>query len=334
MKFANPGAINMWWLVIGMFFLYVWSERKKQKLKQKFAQKKLLSELTRSVDTKKQQIKNILILLSLGLIIFSLMRPQWGFRWYKVKRIGLDIIIALDTSKSMLAQDIKPNRLKRAKIAIKDFVSHLKGDRIALLPFAGEAFLLCPLTVDYSGFLLSLDSVDVNTIPRGGTAISTAIEKAIKSYQQGVARKYKILIIISDGEDHQGNILKTVELAKKEGIKIFCIGVGTLEGELIYTTDKEGNRIFLKDAEGKVVKTKLNEELLKKIALTTGGSYIRAGAKEFGLNQIYKEYLSRMEKREFKSELVKRYQERFHLPLLFAFLLLVGELFIDEKKRK
>jgi len=327
MKFANWEAVHLLWVVIGVGWFLVWAARRKEKLKEKFAQKKLLPELTCLVNTRRQRIKDILIVFALGLIVVSFMRPQWGFHWREVKRKGLDILIALDTSKSMLAQDVSPNRLQRAKLAIEDFVTHLEGDRIGLIAFSGEAFLQCPLTVDYNGFLLSLKSIEVGIIPRGGTSLSRAIEEAIRSYKGGV-KKYKVLIIISDGEDHEGDPIRAAKLAKKEGIKIFSIGIGTPEGDLIYVIDEKGNKTFLKDAQGNVVKTRLDEVTLQKIALITGGSYVRAGAREFGLNLIYKKKLSKMEKREIKSRMIKQYEERFQIPLLLAFLLLLGELFI------
>jgi Ca-activated chloride channel family protein len=186
--------------------------------------------------------------------------------------------------------------------------------------------------VDYGGFLFSVDSLNVNIIPRGGTSISQAIKEAIRGYEGGL-KKYKVLILITDGEDHEGNPEKTAEEAKREGVKVFCIGIGTPEGELITLTDEKGNKTFLKDSQGNVVKTRLDETTLQKIALTTGGSYIRSGATEFGLDLIYEEKLSKMEKRELESKLAKQFEERFQIPLALAFLLLMGELFISERKR-
>jgi len=332
-RFGNIGAVHLLWVIVFLAWFYFWAAKRKRSVLKKFAQKDLLPELTNSVDNSKQRLKIILTFTAVVLILFSFMRPQWGFRWQEVKRRGLDIIIALDTSKSMLASDVKPNRLERSKLAIRDFVKILRGDRIGLIAFSGEAFLQCPLTVDYSGFLLSLNSLSVDTIPRGGTSLSKAIQEALKSYKGGV-NKYKVLILITDGEDHEGNAVKAAEIAKKEGLKIFCIGIGTPKGELISITDEKGNKTFLKDSRGNVVKTRLDELILQKIALTTGGSYVRSGATEFGLNLIYKEKLSKMEKRELKSKMAKQYVERFQVPLLLAFLLLAAELFICESKRE
>ena len=296
-----------------------------------FAQKDLLNELTGPLDRKKQRMKTVVVLVSVLMIIIALIRPQWGFEWQEVKRSGLDILIAIDTSNSMLAEDVKPNRLERSKLAVKDLIKKLRGDRVGLIAFAGSAFLQCPLTVDYSGFMLSLDSIDVETIPKGGTSLTSAIKTALDSYEGG--KKHKILVIITDGEDHEGNLVELAEKAKEKGIKIFTIGIGTKEGELIPVTDESGNVSFLKDKKGNVVKTRLDEATLQKIALNTGGSYVKATSTEFGLDLIYEEKLSKMEKREIEDKMVKKYKERFQIPLFIALLLLCIEPFIRERKK-
>ncbi|MCM8780414.1 MAG: VWA domain-containing protein [Candidatus Omnitrophica bacterium] len=331
MRFGYIQAAYLFWLVFALIGFLLWSEIKRRKALERFADKNLLVVLISSFDVRKHRLKIIMIIFSFCLMIFALMRPQWGFKWQKIQRKGLDIMIAVDVSKSMLAEDIKPNRLERVKLALVDFVRHLKGDRIGLIAFAGTAFVQCPLTMDYDGFLLSVKALDVNTIPKPGTSITAAIRQAIESYEGGF-KKYKVLIIITDGEDHEGDPLKAAELAKEEGIRIFCIGIGTPEGELIPITDDNGNKIFLKDKTGAVVKTRLDETVLQKIALATGGSYVRSGPKEFGLDLIYNQRLSEMERRELESKMAKQYEERFQLPLLLAFLFLIGEFLMGESK--
>jgi len=295
MRFANIEAAYLFWVVVALVGFFFWVNAQRQKALENFADKNLLATLLHSFDIRKYRIKQLLLIIVFTLGVFALMRPQWGFKWQGIKRKGLDIFIAVDVSKSMLAEDIKPNRLERTKLALADFVKYLKGDRIGLIAFAGSAFVQCPLTVDYNGFLLSVAALDTNTIPKGGTSISSAIEEAIKSYEGGL-KKYKVLIIITDGEDHEGDPLKMAELAQKEGIKIFCIGIGTKEGELIPVIDESGNKSFLKDRNGAVVKTRLDETTLQKIALATGGSYVRASNREFGLDLIYKENWLRWKK--------------------------------------
>jgi Ca-activated chloride channel family protein len=331
MKFANPQAAQLFWLIVALAGFFFWVNSRRKKSLETFADKNLLATLLASFDSGKYRLKQILIIAVFSLAAFSLMRPQWGFKWQEIKRKGLDILVAVDVSKSMLADDIKPNRLERTKLALADFVKRLKGDRIGLIAFSGSAFVQCPLTVDYSGFLLSVDALDINTIPKGGTSISSAIRQAIESYE-GRLKKYKVLIIITDGEDHEGDPVKAAEFAQKDGIKIFCIGIGTGEGELIPVTDESGNKVFLKDRSGAVVKSRLDEAVLQKIALATGGSYVRASPKEFGLDLIYKEKLSGMEKRELETKMAKQYEERFQIPLAIAFLLLAAEFLISERK--
>lgn len=332
MRFGNIHAIYLLWLILALVLFYFWVLKRRRRAMEDFAQESLLSELTSSFDMRKKRLKLFLLSLAIFLSLFSLMRPQWGVHWEKVKRKGLDILIAIDTSNSMLAEDVKPNRLERSKLAVEDLIRKLEGDRIGLIAFSGTAFLQCPLTIDYNGFLLSLNDLDTHTIPRGGTSISSAIKEAIKTYKGG-EKKYKILVLITDGEDHEGDAIKVAEQAKKEGIKIFCIGIGTKEGELIPIMDESGHRVFLKDRRGNFVKTRLDEVTLQKIALTTGGSYVHATGAEFGLDLIYKQKLSKMEKRELKSKMAKHYEERFQIPLALSLLLLFLEPLIGERKK-
>ncbi|MCM8797826.1 MAG: VWA domain-containing protein, partial [Candidatus Omnitrophica bacterium] len=204
MKFANTQAAYIFWLIIALIGFFLWVNAKRNRLLATFADNNLLAELLDSFDIRKYRFKQGLIIAFFSLAVFSLMRPQWGFKWQEIKRKGLDILVAVDVSKSMLAEDIKPNRLERTKLALGDFVKHLKGDRIGLIAFSGSAFVQCPLTVDYNGFLLSVGALDTNIIPKGGTSISSAIRQAIDSYEGGL-KKYKVLIIITDGEDHEGD---------------------------------------------------------------------------------------------------------------------------------
>ena len=331
MTYANPDNLPLIAAVIFLTIFYMWSLRRRRKLSEKFIDKNLLKSMSSALSAGRRMVKIALVSLAVWLAVFSLMRPQWGFRWEEMKRYGLDIMIAMDVSKSMLAQDVKPNRLERSKLAVKDMVAKLKGDRVGLIAFAGTAFLQCPLTSDYSGFLLALDDLDAETIPRPGTSITSAI-KAASSILQGADKKFKVLVIITDGEDHEGDPVKMSVEAGKEGLKVFCVGVGTKGGELIPVIDDRGSRVFLKDKAGNVVKSALNEDVLQKIALNTGGAYIRATGSEFGLNTLYDQKISRLEKREFESQMRKQYIERFQIFLWMAIILLFLEPFIRERK--
>jgi Ca-activated chloride channel family protein len=341
MQFGNRQAFFLLWLVFCLVIFYLWAFRSKARLIERFVQKGLSAIVADSFNPTGFWLKAAVLLTACFFCILALARPQWGFRWEQVKRKGVDIFIALDTSRSMLAEDFKPNRLERSKLAILDLLKSLEGDRVGLVAFAGSAFIQCPLTNDYNGFFLSLNDVDTNTIPRGGTSISSAIKEAIRGFVphqrdpvigKGGTKKYRVLIVISDGEDHEGDALAAASQAEKAGIRIYCVGIATPQGELIAITDEAGNKTFLKDREGRVVKSRLNETLLEKIALATGGGYVHARPTEFGLNLLYSERISRMEKREIESKNKKRFYERFQIPLAIALALLLLEPFIPERK--
>lgn len=331
MRFGNIDASYLLWLVIFLGLFYAWAFKKRARALETLADKNLLPEITASLNASRQRLKTIFIASAVFFIVISFMKPQWGFSWEEVRKKGVDILIAIDVSKSMLAEDVKPNRLERSKLAVRDLLAKLGGDRVGLIAFSGSAFLQCPLTSDYTGFVLSLNDLGVDTIPRGGTSISSAIGEAIKTYKSETQDE-KTLVIITDGEDHEGDPIRAAEAARREKIKIFCVGIGTGEGELIPVKDETGQRVFLKDREGNIVKTRLDEATLGEIARITGGIYVRASGAEFGLDVLYRERFSKMGKRVFEDKLTKRYKERFQIPLFLAFLLLVTEIFIGERK--
>lgn len=332
MHYANQGYIIM--IVagtIGLTVFYLLVLRRRKVLMERFTDKRLLREMAPTVSTFRRVFKMAVMVTAIGLSLLALARPQWGFVWEETKRLGLDMLIAIDVSKSMLATDVKPNRLERSKFAVKDLVKKLNGDRIGLVAFAGTAFLQCPLTIDYNGFLLSLDDLTTGTIPRGGTSISGAIREAIGVFR-GPEKKYNVLVIITDGEDLEGDALKAAKEAAGLGVKIYCVGVGTAEGELIPSVGDGGERGYLADKKGNIVKTKLNEEILKNIAISTGGSYVHATQAEFGLTLLYDKSISKLEKKDIEAKMRKHYQERFQYFLAAAILLLLLEPLLPEKK--
>ena len=332
MRFGALFMAGWLWLAPAAALLFFLAARSRRKAIRRFAGAGE-NEIARSFAPGRKKIKDIVMIAAVFFMALALIRPQWGFKWQEVKRQGLDILIAIDTSNSMLAEDVRPNRLERAKLAIMDFVKQLRGDRIGLIAFSGTAFLQCPLTADYAGFLLTLQDVDVDTIPVGGTSLSKAIYTALKSYEGGKG-KYKILIIITDGEDLEGGVDEAIDKAKRDNVMISCVGMGTHEGELIPLKGEEGKKGFLRDAEGNVVKTRLDEETMKKIALSTGGVYVRSTGAEFGLNLIYEEKLSKLEKQDIESKMEKQYNERFQLPLALAFVLLLLEPMLGDRRRE
>lgn len=292
----------------------------------KFAAANLIDEVVSGLNIGRDRYKAIIIVIVFVLSIIALARPQWGYQWQEVKRQGLDILLVVDTSKSMLTQDVKPNRLERTKLAVKDLIRKLKGDRIGLVAFAGDAFMMCPLTSDYGGLLLSLNDLDSSVIPRGGTNVGGALEEAMKGYDKTPAQ-FKAIILVTDGDNLEGDPLLAAGKAKEKGIKIFSVGVGTQEGDLVRFQDEQGEWQFLKDEKDNFVKSRLNENLLQRIAYETGGAYVRSSGADFGLDYIYEQHLSKLEKREIDEKMEKRYFERFQFPLALAFLLLLWDTF-------
>ncbi|MBU0468004.1 MAG: VWA domain-containing protein [Candidatus Omnitrophica bacterium] len=297
----------------------------------KFANEHLINNIVEGFDAGRLVFKNVLLIFVFIFCIIALARPQWGFEWREIKRKGTDILLVIDVSKSMLTQDVKPNRLERTKLAVKDLIKKLKGDRIGTIAFAGDAFLVCPLTSDYSGFMLSLNDLDVDSVPRGGTNLSVAIDEALKNHSDEKVED-KAIIIITDGDNLEGDPMAAAKRAKEAGVNIYTVGIGTKEGELIQVKNERGSFEFLKDKKGNFVKSRLNDKLLGQISLETGGVYVKASGSEFGIDLIYDRYLSSREKKELESKQEKLYYQRFQLPLLIALALLLYQTGLSSKK--
>ncbi|MFI5396249.1 MAG: VWA domain-containing protein [Candidatus Binatia bacterium] len=327
-------APHLFWflaLVPAALAFFVWALRRRRAALRRFADARLLPALAPDLDERRQRWRAAMLLAALTLSVVALAGPKWGFHWEEVHREGIDIIVALDTSRSMLAEDVKPNRLARAKLAVQDLVKQLHGDRIGLVAFAGSAFVQCPLTLDYDAFAESLRAVDVGIIPKGGTALAEAITAGVEAFE-GHQGKHEAFILITDGEDHEGQIDEAAKQAADKGIKIYTVGIGTPDGDLIPIT-VDGQQSFLKDRKGQVVKSRLDDETLKKVATTTSGAYVHAEGPSLGLDVVYNDYIGRMEKRELTSTMERRFEERFQIPLLLAVLLLVLEPLVGERRR-
>jgi Ca-activated chloride channel family protein len=333
MIFAHP-----WWLLAGLAacgaLLWVWRRydaRQRLALGQ-FVAPHLRAQLTQSISGVRIIVKRVLFATSIGLLFVAITGPQAGYQWEQVKRRGNDIIFAVDTSRSMLTPDVKPNRLARAKLAIDDFVNHLNGDAVGLVAFAGSAFLQTPITLDYGAFRESLTALDTNIIPRAGTNITSAIQEA-QSALQHRPDSDKVLILVTDGEDLEGDSLTAAKAAAtQDGLKIFTVGVGSANGDLIPLPADQGGG-FLKDSEGHLIKSHLNESALKALAAATGGSYAPLGAKNQGLDAIYQEALAPLAKHDLDSRAQKVYTERFQWPLGAALALLLSSLMVGTRRR-
>jgi Ca-activated chloride channel family protein len=319
MKFGAPELIKWLLLVLPLAGLLVWLHRQRAARLARLISSNVWNTVIPGHSEKRGRRRTVLRLLALLCIGVAATRPQWGSHWEEVKQRGLDIIVVLDTSKSMLAEDIKPNRLKQAQWAVRDFVKQLKGDRIGLVAFAGSSFLQCPATIDYAAFTMMLDDLYAGIIPRGGTAIEQALKTAADSFDTK-SESDRVIILITDGEDHEGDPLSMAGELKKNNVRLFAIGVGTLDGELI--PSKEG---YVKDRQGQVVKSSLHEESLEKLARETGGFYVRSAPGDFGLDRIYKLGISGLQRNEQETRLAKVYEERFGWFAAAALLFLLAE---------
>ncbi|MBN1493998.1 MAG: VWA domain-containing protein [Candidatus Omnitrophica bacterium] len=329
------GDLNYAWfllLIPGVIMLFRFAGMRKKIAEQKFADLDLVKQLTMHVDSTRVTFKKVLLVLTFTLMVLSLMQPKWGFHWEEIKRKGIDIVVALDLSKSMLAEDIKPNRLERARMEIKNLINILQGDRIGIVTFAGTSFIHCPLTLDYATAKTFLDALDTDLIPEPGTNIGGAIEKALRSFE-GVDKQHQVLILITDGEDHEEKVMESVKDARSKGVIIYTIGIGSKVGAPIPITDEQGNKVYLKDRSGQVVVSKMDSEMLQKIALMTGGKNGTIGGAQFPLEDIYLNEISKMEKKELGSMRRKKYENRYQWPLAIALLLLLLEFFIPVTRR-
>jgi Ca-activated chloride channel homolog len=332
MRWGHAAYLYLLWLIVALVLFLRWAGARRRSAMESFADPALAGSLIVGMSLRRRRIKTFSLLLAMVLLILALAQPKWGYHWQRVTREGIDIVIAIDTSKSMLARDVKPDRLERAKMEVRELLDTLQGDRVALVAFAGSSYTVCPLTLDYAAVELFLKVVKVGVVPLGGTDIGGAIEQAIRIFQ-GEERKYRALIVLSDGEDHGARVEEAAKRAKELGVKIFAIGIGSTGGELIPVEAEGGKRAYLKDKEGKVVQTQLTENTLEQIALLTGGAYIYPSAGRFGLVDLYNEKISQMEKKELGERQRKVYEHRFQWPLGAALVLLCLEMLLSERKK-
>ena len=332
MQFGNPSLFWLLALVPLLAVFLTWAFRARRRALDRFAAPPLGENLAASVSRTARRWKAVLLVGAVLFAAIAMAGPRWGWEWRQVKRRGVDVFVLLDVSKSMLTEDVRPNRLTQAKFAVNDLLQKLEGDRVGLIAFAGTAFVQCPLTVDYEAFRLTLNDAGPSTIPRGGTAIGLAIRTALKAFEAGEGRDHAI-VLITDGEDTEGDPLGAADEATKNGVHIYAIGVGTSEGELIPVRADGGATEFLKDKEGKVVKSRLNEDVLRGIALKTQGIYVRSAAGDFGIDTIYDKGIAQLHREEYEARLQKKYFERFQWPLGIAFALLLLESFVSDRRR-
>ena len=332
MTFGAPQWLWGLLLIPALVALFIRAERHGIIRLREFVSARLLPQLAGTVNRPRRVLRFALQLLGLALAVISLAQPRWGYTFEDVKRKGLDLLIAVDTSRSMLSNDVQPNRLERVKLAARDLINELQGDRVGLIAFAGRAFLQAPLTIDYEAVMESINDLDTKTIPEGGTNISEAISLATQSFGKS-AMGNRALVIFTDGEELSGDAVKSAKTAADAGVRIFTIGVGTPAGSLIPVNGEDGETAFVKDSAGQVVKSKLDDKRLREIAQAAGGFYLHLENGPRTMQQIYTEGLAKMQAAEMDVRLSRRPIERYEWPLGTALITLALSILIGERKR-
>lgn len=332
MRFGEPTILLalLGVLLLGIFAF--WALARKKSLLQRFGDVPLIMKNAPYISFARQRSKVVILLLGVVFLVLALARFQMGTHLELLKREGIDLVVAIDVSTSMLVRDFKPNRLAKAKQEIRSIIQRLKGDRIGLVAFAGEAFIQCPLTLDYSAARFLLESVDNTSVSIQGTSLTAAIEMGTAAFEKQ-ERQHKVLLLLTDGEDHEGGAIEAAREARRQGVKIFTVGIGNPAGEPIPIVDRRGKQVgFKKDDDGEVIVSRLDDASLRKISQETGGKFYHATAGELELDRIFDE-ISTMEKKELEGTLVTRYDDRFQWPLLLAIFFVIGEFFLPERKQ-
>lgn len=334
MTFAEPQRLWLLavapWCVLGLLW---WGARTRRRLRTRFVPPRLLELLMAGWSPARERGRMILLTAASAFLVLAWARPQWGYTWEEVRRRGLDIVVAVDVSRSMLASDVQPNRLGRAKLAVRDLARVARSDRLALVAFAGSAVLLCPLTWDESVFLQTLDALEVGTVSDTGTSLAAGLEAALRAFQPDVDN-YRVVVLLTDGEDHEGGAVEAARRAASQGVRLFAIGVGTVEGDLLRVRGPQGREEYVRDEGGQVVKSRLNEGLLQEMAAATpGGFYLPLqGARV--VETLYERGLADLPRGEGTERFMRQLREQYHWPLALALLCLGVEWLWPERKRR
>lgn len=324
MGLAHPWQ-SVWLLALaGLIALVLWRERQRRRTLETIGALALMESLTESADPARRAIKRALLGAGILFLVLAMMGPQLGARLTPVSRVGLNILLAIDTSKSMLAEDLKPNRLERTKQDLATLVEKLQGNRVGVIAFAGAAFLQCPLTLDTRAANMFLRLIDTDLIPVPGTALGETISLALKSFES-VEGERRVLVLLTDGENHEKDLDRAVQRAASAGLRIYALGIGEPHGEPIPLRDATGRLVeYKKDQNGKTIITKLDEAALQHIASQTGGSYYRASPSGLELDRLLDE-LNRLDKNQLKDTHTVRYENRYQIFGVLAFLCLLLE---------
>lgn len=331
-RFGSPEYLFALVIIPILIILYIIFRVKRKKALKEFGNIEILNPLMPNASTSRPNWKFSILLLAITFVIIGIARPQFGAKLQKIKRNGVEIIIALDVSNSMMAEDIQPNRLERAKRAISRLTERLDNDKIGLIVFAGDAYTQVPITTDYTSAKLFLSSINTSIVPKQGTSIGAAIDLGMSSFTPETESS-KAIIIITDGENHEDDAVEMAKLAQENDIIVHTIGMGLPHGGPIPIINANGQKDFRKDKNGEVVVTKLDEKMLQEIAVMGGGKYVRANNTEVGINAIFDE-INKMEKTELESRVYSDYNDQFYYFILVAIALLLIDFMLLERKNK
>ncbi len=333
--FHSVSMLHWLWLLPVLAGLLVYAALKRRQALEACIDAGLINRIKISVDPARRRWKEILLLTALLLVIVGMARPGWNLQAQTIERQGRDVVFLLDVSKSMLAEDLAPNRLERAKLAIRDAVEQLEGDRVGLVVFAGTATVKCPLTLDYGFFLMMLERVSPDSVTRGGTMIGDALRKVLNDVFDDQAKQYKDVVLITDGEDHDSFPVDAAKTAGEQGVRLLAIGLGDEnEGRRIPITDETGRTSFV-TYNGAEVWTRLDADTLRKMVnATPGGKYLNVSTGTIDLGQVYQELIATAEKKDLESKTIKTYEEKFQIFLSLAVLLLLVEMMLPDRTKK
>jgi Ca-activated chloride channel family protein len=329
MTLARLWVLHFLWVLPLAALALVAAGRRKRRALRRFADQALLGRLTAEERRGRGFVKGLLLVSALGFMLLALAGPRWGSHYQEVSRKGVDIMLVVDVSPSMLVQDVDPDRLERARREIVDFLKVVQGDRVGLVAFSGAAFVQCPLTLDYAALEMFLGAVKPDLIPVPGTDLGQALETALSAFDKEAATD-KVVLLITDGEDNEGRGVEAARRAAAAGVKVFVFGIGDTSGGPIPASEGQGG--FRKDEKGNLVLSRLDEAGLRQIASLTGGDYVRSVAGDLDLDVLYFDGIkARTEAQTLKSRKIKVYEERFYFFVLPALILLLMEGFIQER---
>jgi Ca-activated chloride channel family protein len=332
MQFAAPEAFYWLLLLPPLAGFLAWSGRRRRRAAERLGEPPLIERLSLGMSRARDRWKATLLLAGFLFLVLAIARPQWGQGTDEVVARGVDVFLVLDTSFSMDATDVAPSRMERARYIASALIDRLQGNRIGLIVFSGNAFVQCPLTLDYGAAKIFLDTVSTGVVPEPGTNILEAMEAASRGF---VARdsKFRVVVLLTDGEETEGSVLGVADKAREEGIVIHTVGVGTPRGEPIPMRSESGDVTdYIRDESGQPVLSRLGEETLSRIALETGGKYFRISEQDKEIEEIAA-LVSGMEGEELESQLFRRFQERFYWPLSLALVLLLAEVLVPRERR-